>query len=101
MPSSLVLVRISHLVPTQQQIHAIGSLLSSIQQQENKTMFADYLMKHHGVSVDPRSMFDTHVKRIHEYKRQLLNALHIITLYNSKSSLAPSGHTWWGGQHTV
>ena len=53
-------------------------------------MFADYLMKHHGVSVDPHSMFDTHVKRIHEYKRQLLNALHIITLYNSKQSLPPS-----------
>jgi starch phosphorylase len=49
---------------------------------ENKRMFAEYLMKHHGISVDPNSMFDTHVKRIHEYKRQLMNALHIITLYN-------------------
>ena len=44
-------------------------------------------MKHHGIAIDPNSMFDTHVKRIHEYKRQLMNALHMITLYNSELHL--------------
>jgi starch phosphorylase len=50
--------------------------------QENKMQLAAYLEKHLGVVVDPSSMFDVHVKRIHEYKRQLLNILHIITMYN-------------------
>jgi len=43
---------------------------------------ATYIEKEYGVIVDPASMFDIQVKRIHEYKRQLLNILHIITLYN-------------------
>jgi starch phosphorylase len=43
---------------------------------------ASYIEKNFNVSVDPASMFDMQVKRIHEYKRQLLNILHIITLYN-------------------
>ena len=43
---------------------------------------ATYIQKSFGVKVDPASMFDIQVKRIHEYKRQLLNILHIITLYN-------------------
>ena len=43
---------------------------------------AAYIEKEYGVVVDPASMFDIQVKRIHEYKRQLLNILHIITLYN-------------------
>ena len=63
-------------------------------------MFADYLMKQHGVAVDPHSMFDTHVKRIHEYKRQLLNALHIITLYNSEALLQGT-HLDYLNVHTV
>jgi starch phosphorylase len=50
--------------------------------QENKLRLAQYLEKHLNVIVDPSSMFDVHVKRIHEYKRQLLNILHIITMYN-------------------
>ncbi len=50
--------------------------------QENKMRLADLLYKEYGVSVNPSSMFDIQVKRIHEYKRQLLNCLHIITLYN-------------------
>lgn len=54
-------------------------------QQENKVKFAEYLKETHGVEVNPVSLFDVQVKRIHEYKRQLLNALHIITFYNSKS----------------
>ena len=43
---------------------------------------ASYIEKEFGVTVDPASMFDIQVKRIHEYKRQLLNILHLITLYN-------------------
>ncbi|XP_060531283.1 glycogen phosphorylase [Cylas formicarius] len=50
--------------------------------QENKLKLAQLLEKEYGVKVNPASMFDIHVKRIHEYKRQLLNCLHIITLYN-------------------
>ncbi|XP_017695110.1 PREDICTED: glycogen phosphorylase, muscle form [Lepidothrix coronata] len=50
--------------------------------QENKAKFAAFLEKESGVRVNPASLFDVQVKRIHEYKRQLLNCLHIITLYN-------------------
>ncbi|KAL1462418.1 hypothetical protein WDU94_014252 [Cyamophila willieti] len=50
--------------------------------QENKMKLAQYLEKEHNVKINPGSIFDMQVKRIHEYKRQLLNALHIITLYN-------------------
>ncbi|CAN8177831.1 unnamed protein product [Coccothraustes coccothraustes] len=50
--------------------------------QENKVKFAAYLEKVSGVRVNPASLFDVQVKRIHEYKRQLLNCLHVITLYN-------------------
>jgi len=51
-------------------------------QQENKMKLSNYIEKEFQVKVDPGSMFDIQVKRIHEYKRQLLNILHIITLYN-------------------
>ena len=47
---------------------------------------AEYLKKTHNVNINTQSMFDVQVKRIHEYKRQLMNALHIVTLYNSKIS---------------
>uniref|UniRef100_A0A8C7W2J8 Alpha-1,4 glucan phosphorylase n=1 Tax=Oncorhynchus mykiss TaxID=8022 RepID=A0A8C7W2J8_ONCMY len=50
--------------------------------QENKLKFSAYLEEHYKVKINPNSMFDVQVKRIHEYKRQLLNCLHIITLYN-------------------
>ncbi|XP_037814208.1 LOW QUALITY PROTEIN: glycogen phosphorylase-like [Lucilia sericata] len=50
--------------------------------QENKLKLAQILEKDYGVKVNPASMFDIQVKRIHEYKRQLLNCMHIITLYN-------------------
>jgi len=50
--------------------------------QENKMKLAAYIEKEYKVTVDPTSLFDMQVKRIHEYKRQLLNILHIITLYN-------------------
>lgn len=55
--------------------------LSKIKQ-KNKKDFADYLKKTQGVTIDPTFRFDVHVKRIHEYKRQLLNVLKIIHLYN-------------------
>lgn len=48
----------------------------------NKRVLADYIFKKNGVVVSPDSMFDCHSKRIHEYKRQLLNVLHVITRYN-------------------
>uniref|UniRef100_A0A7N6AC32 Alpha-1,4 glucan phosphorylase n=1 Tax=Anabas testudineus TaxID=64144 RepID=A0A7N6AC32_ANATE len=50
--------------------------------QDNKVKFAQYLEKEYRVKINASSMFDVHVKRIHEYKRQLLNCLHIITMYN-------------------
>ncbi|KPP69578.1 glycogen phosphorylase, muscle form-like [Scleropages formosus] len=50
--------------------------------QENKMKFAVHLEEHYKVKINPNSMFDLQVKRIHEYKRQLLNCLHIITFYN-------------------
>lgn len=50
--------------------------------QENKVKLAQLLEKDYGVKINPASLFDIQVKRIHEYKRQLLNCLHIITLYN-------------------
>ncbi|MDU0460712.1 MAG: glycogen/starch/alpha-glucan phosphorylase [Geobacteraceae bacterium] len=48
----------------------------------NKRNLADYIYKHNGIMVSPDSMFDCQTKRIHEYKRQLLNVLHVITRYN-------------------
>ncbi|CAH2328880.1 glycogen phosphorylase, liver form [Pelobates cultripes] len=50
--------------------------------EENKLKFAQYLEKEYKVKINPASMFDVQVKRIHEYKRQLLNCLHVITMYN-------------------
>jgi len=48
----------------------------------NKERLAKYILHENGIEVNPDSMFDVHVKRIHEYKRQLLNVLHVITMYN-------------------
>ncbi|MBE5873608.1 MAG: glycogen/starch/alpha-glucan phosphorylase [Lachnospiraceae bacterium] len=48
----------------------------------NKVRLAKYILEHNGVEVDPRSIFDVQVKRLHEYKRQLLNILHVMYLYN-------------------
>lgn len=49
---------------------------------QNKLRLAKYILEHNGIEVDPRSIFDVQVKRLHEYKRQLLNILHVMYLYN-------------------
>ena len=49
---------------------------------QNKVRLAQYILEHNGIQVDPRSIFDVQVKRLHEYKRQLLNILHVMHLYN-------------------
>ena len=53
---------------------------------QNKLRLAAYIKEHNGVDVDPRSIFDVQVKRLHEYKRQLLNILHVMYLYNQIKS---------------
>jgi len=49
---------------------------------QNKIRLAAYIKEHNGIEVDPRSIFDVQVKRLHEYKRQLMNILHVMYLYN-------------------
>ncbi len=58
--------------------------------QDNKLRLARYLEEQTGIAINPASMFDIQVKRIHEYKRQLLNILHVITLYN-RIKKSPNG----------
>ena len=53
---------------------------------KNKERLAAYIMEHNGIEVDPDSIFDVQVKRLHEYKRQLLNILHVMYLYNKIKS---------------
>nr|KAG5702118.1 hypothetical protein BaRGS_010384 [Batillaria attramentaria] len=60
------------------------SLLRAVMKvkQENKMKLAAYIQQNYGVQVNPASMFDMQVKRIHEYKRQMMNVMHVITIYN-------------------
>lgn len=53
---------------------------------ERKQILADYIKKHNGIEVDVDSIFDVQVKRLHAYKRQLLNILHVIYLYQEMKS---------------
>ncbi|WP_374088958.1 glycogen/starch/alpha-glucan phosphorylase [Methylomicrobium lacus] len=69
--------------------------------QSNKQQLADYILKQTGIELDPSWMFDVQVKRIHEYKRQHLNILHVITLYNRlkrdpKLAIAPRAFIFGG-----
>lgn len=50
--------------------------------QENKNSLAAYIKEHYNIEVNVESIYDVQVKRIHEYKRQLMNALFVITMYN-------------------
>ena len=64
---------------------------------ENKLRLAKYVASANGVNLDPDSIFDVQVKRLHEYKRQLLNILHVLMLYNrikDNPSLAVTPHTY-------
>ncbi|WP_181347841.1 glycogen/starch/alpha-glucan phosphorylase [Thalassobacillus sp. CUG 92003] len=59
--------------------------------QHNKEKLAAWIHEHKGISIDPTSIFDVHIKRLHGYKRQLLNALHIMHLYNEIKSGQAAG----------
>ena len=59
---------------------------------QNKVRLAKYIKEHNGIDVDPRSIFDVQVKRLHEYKRQLLNILHVMYLYNQIKGQSKYGY---------
>ena len=70
----------SGLKPLAEDSKALGEFMDI--KYKNKERLAEYIRIHNGVQVDPRSIFDVQVKRLHEYKRQLLNILHVMYLYN-------------------
>ena len=71
---------ISKLAPYAEDERALKEFMNI--KYQNKVRLADYIKKHNGIEVDPNSIFDVQVKRLHEYKRQLLNILHVMYLYN-------------------
>src|SRR5215204_5806974 len=74
------LERLADLKPLAEDRNLLEDFLKT--KRDAKSQFADWLSKTEGLAVDAESVFDCHLKRIHEYKRQLLNALRIIVLYN-------------------
>ena len=70
----------------QSRVYSVWALKDAIFHciQENKIRLADYIKKEYDIDVNVNSIFDVQVKRIHEYKRQLMNCLHVIVLYNRK-----------------
>ena len=74
------LAEISKLAPYAEDERALKDFMDI--KYQNKVRLADYIKKHNGIDVDPDSIFDVQVKRLHEYKRQLLNILHVMYLYN-------------------
>uniref|UniRef100_A0AC35TFT1 Alpha-1,4 glucan phosphorylase n=1 Tax=Rhabditophanes sp. KR3021 TaxID=114890 RepID=A0AC35TFT1_9BILA len=76
-------VKLTELVKLKAFVDEPGFLDSIMRiKQENKLKVVEYIQKKYNIAVNPASMFDVHVKRIHEYKRQLLSIFHVITLYN-------------------
>lgn len=74
---------LSHLRQLEQYVNNESFVRSVYKvKQENKMKLAQYLEKEYNIKINPAAMFDMQVKRIHEYKRQLLNVLHVITQYN-------------------
>ena len=57
-------------------------VIQNLLKYQNKVRLAKYIKEHNGVEIDPNSIFDVQVKRLHEYKRQLLNILQVMYLYN-------------------
>ena len=74
------LAQIKNLLPFAEQEECRQEFLNI--KYRNKLRLADYIKKHNGIDVDPNSIFDVQVKRLHEYKRQLMNILHVMYLYN-------------------
>ena len=74
------LSQIAQLKPFANQPRAVREFMDI--KYKNKVRLAEYIKKHNGIYVDPNSIFDVQVKRLHEYKRQLLNILHVMYLYN-------------------
>ena len=74
------LPQMANLKPLINQPKAIQEFLDI--KYQNKVRLAEYIKKHNGIQIDPNSIFDVQVKRLHEYKRQLLNIMHIMYLYN-------------------
>ena len=70
-----------------------ATVLAKLQQikRDNKVRLSNYIAKANGIKVDPDSIFDVQIKRLHEYKRQLLNVLHILYVYNQIKA-NPSGN---------